>query len=106
MVEFLGGDGAVGEKEVAGGEAGKGPPAQVHDDLDEAAELRMGLRPPPHLQREEDQKTAQLLIEPVVLVGDVVAGGGRGKTARPARRRREKGQRRGEATGRKPEGEE
>lgn len=65
VVKFVEGDGAVGEEEVTGWEAGEWGAAEVHDHLHQRWELRVALDPPPQLPREQLQEPFQLLLEPL-----------------------------------------
>jgi hypothetical protein len=65
LVEVFKGDGAVGEDEVAGREAGERRAAEVHDHFHQRGELRVVLHPPPKLPREQLQEPSQLIFEPL-----------------------------------------
>lgn len=78
VVEVFGGDGAVGEDEVAGGgEAGEGAAAEVHDDLDEVGEVGVVLELSAHLLGDEDKQAVEL-------IGEVIGGSCGGDLGRKA----------------------
>jgi hypothetical protein len=103
LLEVFKGDGAVGEEEVAGGEAGERRAAEVHDHFHQRGELRVVLHPAPKLAREQLQEPSQLIFEPL-RYGGLALRGAQGSAASAAAAEGERanggwaGCRRGEST--------